>query len=391
MYFFQDDIGLLVQHAQYNFWQFLIFPQAEHFAPLLHALTYLEFKLFYLHFYGYFFVSLILHLINVFILYKNLKFLIVNKKSAIIISLLFLINLTFVEPLLWFSAQGVVLANIFIGLSFYFWLKKSPYIYLTFICASFSYSTGMGLGLIFAFFSFLTGKLNKYYILFGICSFLIPQFVAGSNLASITPVFNNPKVDILLFLAFVIAGVGRGVIARLFFPGFEPRHFEIIKTLISFLPFAAIAAITVKSLVSVSQKMSQLLISLIVLIFYPYIWAGIIRFHFGIKQALSERYAYTPLFFLIILMGFLLTYILGKKIKLVHNFLGLTVFIILILQSLNFHQKAVDFEKKPLQTKKYIEYLSISFNQNNYLSDAPLPDFINQPLKNSDLIPLLAK
>lgn len=391
MYFFQDDIGLLVQHAQYNFWEFLIFPQAEHFAPLLHALTYFEFKLFYLNFYGYFFVSLFLHLINVFILYKILKLLRLSKKSSVIISLLFLINLTFVEPLLWFSAQGVVLSNIFIGLSFYFWLKKSPLIYITFISASFSYSTGLGLGIIFAFFSLLANKFNLYFLLFGISSFVIPPLVAGSQLAQVTPVINNPSIDFLLFLAFVIAGVGRGVFARLFFPGFEPRHFEILKTLISFLPFAAISAFTFKIIITVSKKISHLLISIVVLIFYPYIWAGIIRFHFGIKQALSERYAYTPLFFSIILLGILLKYFFAKKIKLRNKFLAFAVFVILILQSFNFYKKAVEFEIKPLLTKKYIEYLSTNSNSDKYLNNAPLPDYINQPLKNSDLIPLLTK
>src|SRR3989344_2900881 len=150
MYFFQDDIGLLLQHIQYNFWQFLILPQAEHFAPLLHLLTYIEYKIFHLNFYGYFFVSLALHLINLNLLYRILRLLKLRKPPALTVSSLFIINLTFVEPLLWFSAQGVILANIFIALAFYFWLLRSPLIYLFLMLSSFSYSTGLGLGIIFA-------------------------------------------------------------------------------------------------------------------------------------------------------------------------------------------------------------------------------------------------
>ena len=391
MYFFQDDIGLLLQHTQYNFWQFLILPQAEHFAPLLHLLTYIEYKIFHLNFYGYFFVSLALHLINLNLLYRILRLLKLRKPPALTVSSLFIINLTFVEPLLWFSAQGVILANIFIALTFYFWLLRSPLVYLFLILSSFSYSTGVGLGIIFAILSLIFREFNFYFFILGLFSIFVGPLVTGSGLCQITPVIRNPFTDILLFSAFVIGGVGRGVFGRLILPGFEPRHFEIGKTILSFLPFAIISALVVKILVSAPKKITRIFLSLSICIVYPYIWAGVIRYHFGIKQAMAERYAYTPLFFTVILISVLLKYFFDKKILYSKNILAFLVFILLIFQTINFHKKAVEFEIRPLQTKKYIEDLRLAFEKKEAIVNSPLPFFINQPLTVLDLLPLFGK
>ena len=389
MYFFQDDIGLLVQHAQNNFWGFLILPQAEHFAPLLHALTYLEFQLFRLNFYGYFFVSLFLHFLNLIILCKILTFLKLKQKLAILISLLFFINLTFVEPFLWFSAQGVILANIFIALTFYFWLKNSPLTFIFLLAASFSFSTGLGLGLIFFLMNLFFGNFYPAFLFLGIISFLIGPLVAGANLGSVTPIIRHPINDLLLFSAFVIGGVGRGVFGRLVLPGFEPRHFETIKTLLSFIPFVLILSFVFKLIIKGQKRRRNFLLSLTVLIIYPYVWAGAIRYQFGIKQALAERYAYTPLFFSVILIGLLLKYLSDKKIFTNYKIIFSTVFLIFILQIFNFYKKAVEFEIRPMQTKKYIEDLQIKIKNNMSIEDTPLPSYINQPLKVSDLYPIL--
>lgn len=305
-----------------------------------------------------------------------------NKNLALIVSLLFTVNLTFVEPLLWFSAQGVILANIFIALTFYFWLNKSKLAYLFIVFAGFSYSTGVGVGIIFGVISLLYGRFIPVYFILGILSYFAGPLIAGETLGQITPVIRNPLTDFLLYSAFVIGGVGRGVYGRLFLPGFEPRHFEIFKTLLSFMPFAFISSLVV-------FLRRKLLLSLSVLIVYPYIWAGAIRYQFGIKQALAERYAYTPLFFAVILIGLLLKYFFDKKILKSTKPVVIIVTIILIFQTIAFYKKAVEFEKRPMQTKKYIEELQSSYRKDEIIIDTPLPDFINQLLTVSDLYALI--
>src|SRR3989338_2243043 len=390
MFFFQDDIGLLIQHATYDFWRFLFLPQAEHFAPVLHALTFLEYQLFVLNFYGYFFVSLFFHFINLFLLYRILKMLQLPEKLSLAVSMLFFINLTFVEPLLWFSAQGVILANIFIALSFFFWLKKSLLLYIFLLAASFSYSTGVGLGIIFGLIGLIYKKFIPAYFILGILSILVGPLVATSSLGQITPQFPNRLLNTLQFLAFVIGGVGRGVFGRLFLPGFEPRHFEIAKTLLSFLPFAAISALVFSLQKSSANKFRQLLFSLSLLIVYPYIWAGAIRYQFGIKQALSERYAYPSLYFTVILIGVILNYFFAKKILSFYKIIIALISILLIFQTFNFYIKAVEFEKRPLLTKKYFSDLKKKLEKNDTVPDLPLPSYINQPLTVSDLLPLIS-
>ncbi|OGG03589.1 hypothetical protein A2W14_03365 [Candidatus Gottesmanbacteria bacterium RBG_16_37_8] len=390
MFFFQDDIGLLIQLSKLNFWQFLITPQAEHFAPILHLLSFMEYKLFGLNFYGYFSLSLILHFLNLFILFKTLRLINIERRWSILFSSLFLINLTFVEPLLWFSAQGVILANLFIGLAFYFWLQRSFFSYIFLVFASFSYSTGLGLGIIFGIISVVYGKLIPAYFILGILSLIVGPLVAGSRLGQVTPQITDLLLNILQFLAFVIGGVGRGVFGRLFIPGFEPRHFEIAKTLISFIPFALISALVTKFILTGPKKFSQILLSLSVMIVYPYIWAGLIRYQFGIKQALSERYAYPSLFFTVILLAVLSKYFLAKKKFISFKSAVLLIAVLLFFQTYNFYRKAVEFEVRPLQTKQFINSLQEKLEAGQAVPDLPLPVFINQPFTISDILPLIS-
>ena len=187
----------------------------------------------------------------------------------------------------------------------------------------------------------------------------------------------------------MIGGIGRGVIGRLFLPGYEPRHFEIAKTLFSFLPFAIISSVVSKLILSGSNSLRKLLLSLSILIVYPYVWAGAIRYQFGIKQALAERYAYTPLFFSVILIGLLLKYFFDNKILTSLKTVFIFVSLILVFQIINFRKKAVEFEKLPLFTKKYIEELRLKIKNNGTIPDETLPSYINQPLKVSDLYLIL--
>ena len=62
-----------------------------------------------------------------------------------------------------------------------------------------------------------------------------------------------------------------------------------------------------------------------------------------------------------------------------------------MLQSAVFFLKAKDFEVRPKMTKRFFENITRVFAQSAVIINLPLPSFINQPYKNADLAPVLAK
>lgn len=130
---------------------------------------------------------------------------------------------------------------------------------------------------------------------------------------------------------------------------------------------------------------------LLVMMVYPYLWAGVLRAQFGLKQALAERYAYVSLFFFALLFSFLISrlrqtgYLRSKRM--------LTFFLatILALQSGVFFLKAKDFEVRPELTKHFFENITRVFTKSAFIINLPLPSYINQPYKNVDLAPVLAR
>lgn len=402
MFFFQDDIGLLKQLHDIPFLQFLLTPQAEHFAPLLHLLSGMEYRLFGLNFIWYVITVMIIHAINCIVLYQIIRQITGSKFISILSVSFFIINLTYTEPFLWFAANGVVLSTFFLGLAFFSWysyvnknrIKNFFWSLLFIILSGFSYGVGVAVGVIFAVSTFIyRGKVNNkiifkiipVYTLIGLLSYFLGPLVSGSQLDRVVPLIINPVKDIASFAAFVISGVARGVIGRIFLPGFEPRHFEIIPTIISFLPFILIC-ITVFSLIFLKRiKEGLLLVVLSIFVTYPYIWAGFLRFHFGLKQALAERYAYPSIFFFSILFAVIIQHLINNGLIKSKKLLVIFAIILVSIQSIKFNRNAKTFEERPLQTKKYFNDLSGLLKTSKEVLDLPLPSYINQEYRISEI------
>lgn len=407
MFFFQDDVGLLIQLKTIPFWQFIITPHSEHFAPVLHLLSAVEYRLFGLNFIYYVATAVIIHIFNLWILFKLAKALTQQHITGFLAVILFSVNLTYTEPMLWFAANGVLLATFFLGVTYYFWMKftlslKRRDLIITFlgiISSGLSYGVGVGTGLLFALSALIYRNRKNYrqmtfasalYLFLGVASFALGPLIAGNKLGRIRPEINNIFFDWLKFLAFVVAGVSRGAVGRLFLPGFEPRHFQIIPSILSFIPFLILSAIILYVLVIDKSKVRKATIaSLIVFIVYPYVWAGFLRYQFGLKQALAERYAYPSLFFLILLLAVLIGHFL-KSAKLFFRLGFIACGLALIFfQARAFIIKAYEFEKRPLLTKVYFSEVEKVLKSSNPVLDLPLPSYINQPYTISQLAPVL--
>lgn len=402
MFFFQDDIGILIQLASIPFPQIIFEPQAERFLPIFRLFSLLEFKLFGLEFTYYVLVAFLIHLLNCFLLWKLSYQIVRNKYFAWIAVSLFAVNLTHVESLLWWSAHGELLAMTFLATAFFLWYRfvttdslRALFLSIPLLLFSgFTYGVGVGLGIIFAAITYIYKSIAKnnqklgifLYSGVGIASALSGLVVAKGTQSQ----FVDPILYIGKYVSFVVAGVSRGVVGRLFFPGFDPRHFEIIPSLISFLPFLLFLAVYVSVFRNIRTKGKRIVLLLLVMVVYPYLWAGILRAQFGLKQALAERYAYVSLFFFSILFSLLLSkltrsgYIRSKWV--------VTTFVasILVLQSFVFHLKSVDFEVRPQKTKKYMQELTEVVYTSDTVINLPLPSYVNQPYRISDLVSVIS-
>lgn len=407
MFFFQDNIGYLIQLHFTPFWPWLLIPDAEHFAPITHLLFYIEYHLFNLHFIYYFSVSVILHLLTVALLAYIINFLTKSKFLSLVGIILFSVNLTYTEPILW-SLQGLILSTIFVATAFLLWCRfvqkgKNKYFWFSvfmLILGGFTYGLGAGAGIVFFFLTFIykcSKKRNLFlyetvYILTGILTFLSGPAVVSGMTKQVIPVVNNPFRDFLLYSAFVFSGVTRGVIGRLFLPGFEPRHFQIIPTIISFIPalFILLLAVWFLKNKKIKREAKLLFLSLGVLIIYPYIWAGFVRYQFGLKQALAERYAYPSLFFFCMVLVLIIKALLEDK-RISKKIILLIVLLIFTFQNIMLWRNSVIFEKRPKLTKVYFTNLTSILASSEVVLSLPLPSYINQEYTISQLAPLLGE
>ncbi len=403
MFFFQDDIGLLIQLKNIPFLQFLITPQAEHFAPVLHLLSGIEYRLFGLNFSWYVVTVIIIHFINSIVLYQIIR----KITGSIFVSLLslsfFIINLTYTEPFLWFAANGVVLATLFLGIAFFFWysyinknrMKDFFRSILFIILSGFSYGVGIAVGFIFAVSTFIyRGRVNKkllskiilIYIIIGLISYFVGPLISGSLMDRVIPQIINPAKDLALYVAFIVSGISRGVVGRIFLPGFEPRHFVIIPTFISFLPFGIICSVILWLFNNGKKKKDRLLLLILsIFVTYPYIWAGFLRSHFGLKQALAERYAYPSIFFFTILIALVIQCLINNGLIKSKILLFTFAIILVSIQSIIFIRNVKIFEERPILTKKYFNDLSGLLKSSEEVLDLPLPSYINQDYRISQI------
>lgn len=506
MFFHQDDIGLLVILEKTPFKQLLFTSFAQRFAPIYWLIVFLEYKLFGLNFTPYVMVVVFFHILNCFILGKIVYKLTGRKVYVLVAILLFIINISYTEPILWLSAQGEVMAATFLGLGFYYWLdflfrftgpaacvsqNRDPsrstdilgdskvhdltkyfysfyllarssfgvsrfgiprlrhplvkskvlprFIYAIFfvILAGWTYGVGVGVGVVFAVASWWVLResgFNKWkwlagvYLLAGFLSYLPSVFLYGNIVPSEWRGWGNPINSVVGLISFVIVGVGRGLIGRLFLPGYEPEREDVVGTIISFIPALIILMGWLGVMMGWGKggkrekgvKWEKALIGVFGLFtIYPYIWAGLIRYQFGLKQALAERYVYTALFFFVILLSLIIKYYSGYILKLfklntqnskvktkyhnshfheinipyrIQKLFIIGVFVIFVLQGMQFFIKAREFEKRPMMTKKYFRDYAAVLRDSLAVLELPLPSYINQDfLTTNDLAPVLVE
>ncbi len=346
-----------------------------------------------------------IHLCVLYVLFITIRKLTGKKFLALTGLFLFTVNLTYVEPLFWFSANGIVLSVLFLGIGFYYWQKYLDihnrrdlyFSSISLFLSGMSFGLGLGVGFVFSVITFIHNlsngySVNKYrtatiaYSLIGILSVVAgPVFVFWKT-GILKPETTNYFFDFFRFIAFVISGVARGVVGRFFLPGFEPRHFQIFLTVISFVPFIIISVILVKMLIWERKKaITKIVMPLVILVFYPYVWSGFLRYQYGLKQALAERYAYPSIYFFVILLMMLVNNYYPKKDVSIKRTIVVAVVLYLFFQSHALFVNINKFGDKAVMTEKYMESIKYLSNNNADVLDLHVPSYINQPFFISDV------
>lgn len=380
VWFFNDDFDLLVGNLNFSP-TYLLLPHNEHFIPIHKLLFYLMFSFFGLNFTPYFVLSICLHLLNLIILWLIVKRLTNHKFFAYMAILLFSVNVTFFEVILQdnFSA---LLCSLFMEIAFLFWLKlrQKPEIkyFLITIFSSFvaalSFSVSLGYPAVLGLISFFDQKSSKknaliflaleliviciyFYFNFGRQHFLWPSFS-----------------QIFLFL---YTGLLEALTLRFLFPLFPTRFLGLNHVLMPFLiiiSFLFLGLIFILSSLKNQEKLF-LKIVLIINIIYPYAIMSLKRAALSPKEALAERYAYIPLFFLVIFFLYQLSLLKQKKWFKV----GYLIFIFYFLttQSIVFYKRSYIFTKQMIINKKFFLQLKEKIKNNQVEENCKIPPFAN--------------
>ena len=116
-------------------------------------------------------------------------------------------------------------------------------------------------------------------------------------------------------------------------------------------------------------------IALIINIIYPYAIISLKRAEFTPKNALAERYAYIPLFFLIIFLLYQLSFLKPKKWF--KPACLVFVIYILITQSVVFYKRSIIFTRLMVINKQFFLQLREKINTNQVEKDCKIPKFAN--------------
>jgi len=371
VWFFNDSFNDLLDASQTPL-TFILSPYNEHWIPISKIFYLILFKLFKLNFTYYFIISILLHLLNILVLYKISKFLTKSNYFSNLVLFLYSVNVNFFEIILW-GTFDILLCTLFIGLAFLFWLRNKLSLSVIFaICAALSNGMGLGYPLVLSFLSLIKGKSDRRKA--------IIYAISGFFILSLYFIFSKQNLDGVNFIKifyFLYIGLVYGLFLRFFFPLF-PTRFLVLNNLI--LPIL-IASIVIFSYLIFTKTKLFLKITMLVNIVYLYLIISLKRATISPWEAVAERYQYIPLFFLIIYLVSQLS--LLKKQKWLKPFCIFFVVYYLLTQSIVFYKRGFIFTKTTLANKIFFSELARKVKKGEVEPDCKTPAYPATPKNNS--------
>lgn len=319
VYFLWDDLELLML-LKFQFWKSLFLAHQYQFFPVFQLFYWLELQLFGVKPSLFFLVSVVLHLVNIF-LASSLTFRLTKSKFfSMLTAILVSFNKSFFEGIFWPTLQSNILLTtcVLFSLHLFFRIREryrsrdAWILFFTFLIENFVFGFGVSIGFVSAlaaliFFKPGTGKrvipiLGAAAGIIGV-SLILLFSVPELHRDEIPISFSATHVfDILYFTA---VGLAEGIISRFFLPGFVPNIYSLPNIFIMILIPGALAAGTVflisRSIMKKTWKHQlQPLFMFYSLAAAPYAIAALARSANGAHKALADRYVYFPLFFFVL-------------------------------------------------------------------------------------------
>lgn len=383
IYFIGDDFTWLKWAATSDFNNipdFFIKSAGFFYRPLAKTLYFICYNLFWLKPEGYHIISLLFHGINSFLIYLIIKK-ITNKRvlsfaSAVIFALLSIHT----ESLLWIPASFEMIGPLFALLSFYFYLvNKKALSAIYFLPSLWGHESLLIFPLILVAYDFILKQKKEYkvYILFILISvfYLELRFFSGAHWLSGDYSYNYKNLPLniigntLSYFSGIIAGpmaFDLSTTARNFF-----RNQKIIAYIISILLVSVgFLYLRISSKIKEGNKYVLFSIFAFFISLMPFIGLGNI----------SERYAYFPSVWLVIIFSVVIADFIHNKI------LKLPIVIIIFLFYLLFiiyNIRELNIQKQYWTKAGDITYKTLALLRSNFLDKTKDKTFyiVNLPIK----------
>ena len=371
MFFHQDDLDWFLL-AQKPFASVMSAPIGDHVDYIFRLLLKGEWNTFHLYFPAYLMVSVIMHAIAVWLLYKLARSTSGRADLAALAALLFTINTNWTEVILWTSGQTISISVIFVLAAMYLIWKKQGEILGLFLAGM---TSALALGLPAA--AFLTYGFKSKKVLWGsvlsAISVMVVYLWKGSDGTHIEmSLIWGVHVAMVWGLAMVNTVVG-----RLLWP------FDLFEK----VRIAVVCGLVIYGLWRGRGKLLQIwrdswsrFVMIQMGVYYLIVAIGRAQYGIGIMRA--ERYAYLGLALLL-----LLAVRVGRKVR-----LGKWIWIvpmIVIVQCLGLYRRAEDYVVRPQQLKALFE--EVKKDPTKVDPGAYLPHFVmnDERLRYSDLMILI--
>ena len=369
MYFHQDDVDFLIGISSY--WPKILFqPVNEHVVIVFWLLYRLEWLAFGTNFGGYLMVSMVLHLLNLFLIGKLVYVETKSRFYALLAALVLTVNNNWNESIWWSTGQMWLMATALILLSLLV-VRKKRFRILTCLLILPGLSWGVGLfwpAIVFGGFGvrklsnrWVINRIGKVAILAQVVILGIYKFLTAAqfSLASLEP------MNIMRSVSFVTVGLANTVVGRLIFP-WESKPIRLVVLLVVFVWLL----VERKKWWTGIKGLPTFLFLATVGIFSTY---ALGRSSFGIGQAMATRYAYLPTFFFVC-AAIMVASRVGSKYAGETKLLILGIY--LMLSGLSaFGWRVSDWTIRPRMVKQYFNLVKSKTGQ--CLVDEDLPGFIN--------------
>lgn len=379
MYFHQDDLDWMIM-ANRSIQEMLAIPVADHINYLFRLLLKVEWDLFRWNFAPFLAVSLFLHSLVVWFIYKLALSTSRRRDLAAIAALLFVVNTNWTEVVLWTSGQTISITVLFVLLAMnaiYERKNQIVAIFASVLTSALALGLPVAAALVYGF--RYDGKLKDLKLTkVGIGSILSLVF-AGFIYVFLTKGGTQVQLSLIYIiqtLAVFVLAIVNTLFGRLIIP-FD--RFETMRIVLVGIVVAFGIIRWRKNLIQIYRDNWSRFLIIQLCTYYLIVAMGRSQYGIGIMRA--ERYAYLGLALMLLLVVRVIRNLNIQKIVWI-------VPVIVVMQVISFYRRAEDYVVRPQQFRVLVEQLR---DGSRVEPSAYLPNFIfSEPrLKYSDLLPLI--